>query len=342
MDSNFNLVEIDKTFASYKNGKIFDGVVVIKRKEGVIFNIGGKNDTFIPKDDFDDFEDVKIGERFKVLLGNKKNDDGLLIASKSQAENLIIGTQNAEKLKLGSKFTFVATSFNQGLCSNLGEYKVFIPFDEISLNYIHNPKNLIGKQFEAVVTEYDKPNKKIIASIKLLQEQIKLQCETLFWKSIFINKIVKGMVKKILPYGIFVDVDGVDCFAHISNLSYEKIGSPRDVLKEGDILNFKVIKLDREQKKVELGLKQLEKSPKEKAFEEIVEGEIYDGVVIKLLSFGALIKLENGATGLLHISNATDKNDKNIYEIVRVDDKVKVKVIALDTDNQKISFALVN
>lgn len=342
MENKFDLETIEKTFADYKNGKMYDGVVVTKREDGVIFNIGGKNDAFIKSEDFDDFDEVKIGERFKVIITNKKNEEGFIEASKRLADNQIIGTQNAEKLRLGSKFSFVATGANQeGLTSKMGEYIVFVPENEVSNRPIHNLKGLINKQFEAVVTEYNRDQKSIIASIKLLQNQEKEQAETMFWSSIFINKIVNGTVKKILPYGIFVDVDGVDCFAHISNLSYERISSPSEILKEGDKLKFKVIELDRENKKVALGLKQLQKSPKEIAMEELSEGEIYEGEVIKLLAFGAIIKLSNGATGLLHISNATEKNDKNIYEIVKVGDKVKVQVIQIDQENQKVSFKLV-
>lgn len=336
----FSLEEIDKTFTNYKKGQIFDGVVVTKRQDGLIFNIGGKNDAFIPVSDFDNYDDVKIGERFKVIITKQKNDEGLIEASKKDAQELIVGTQNAQKLKLGSRFSFVATSGEHGLHSKMGEFEIFVPLAEVSTKFIHNIKDLVGKQFEAVVTEYDKENKKIIASIKLLQEQVKEQCENLFWNSIFVNKIVTGKVKKILPYGIFVDVDGVDCFCHISNLSYEKLESPEQVVKEGDTLQFKVIELDRDNKKVAIGLKQLQESPKERAIKEVSVGDTYAGEVIKLLAFGAIIKLENGATGLVHISNATDNKQKNIYELVRVGDKIEVEIISKDEANQKLSFKL--
>ena len=162
MDNKFNLEEIEKTFTAYKKGQIFDGVVVSKREDGVIFNIGGKNDAFILADDFDDYDEVKIGERFKVLITKQKNEQGFIEASKREAVNQIIGTQNAEKLRLGSKFSFVATSAEHGLHSKMGEYSVFGPATEVSEKYVHNFKDLVGKQFEAVVTEYDKQNKKII------------------------------------------------------------------------------------------------------------------------------------------------------------------------------------
>lgn len=341
-DEKFDMSAIDRTFTNYKRGQIFDGVVVIKHDDGCIFNIGGKNDAYLPKEEVDDYDNLKIGDRFKVLITNNKTDDGMLIVSKSMADGIAIATQNASRLKLGSKFTFVVTNADrQGLYSKLGEYSVFVPIAEIS----HTTKDVrktVGKQFEAVATEIDKDKKSIIASIKLLEDKIKETNETLFWNSIFINKVVRGKVKKMLPFGAFVDVGGVDCFIHISNMSYSRIGKPDEIIKEGQEYNFKVIEVDRENKKVALSLKALQESPRLLAIKELHVGAIYKGVVVKILQFGAIIKLENGATGLLHIKNATDANNKHIYEIVKLDQQVEVEVLSKDEEEERVSFKLVS
>ncbi len=342
MSEKFNLDIIDKTFTSYRKGQSFDGVVVLRRDDGVIFNIGGKNDAFIPASDFQNYDDVKIGDRFSVVITNQKNEEGLIEASKSLADALKIANQNALNLRLGSKFSFVATSVGSGLQSKMGDYTIIIPFAEVSEHYVKDFHKLIGKQFEAVVTEIDKENKTIIGSIKLLQEQIRVAIEKNFWNSIFINKVVKGKVERIMPYGAFVSVDGFDCFLHISNISYDKLEKVEDALKVGDERQFKVIKVDRENKKVELSLKALLEDPKITRVKELVVGEVYQGEVVKLLQFGAIIKVENGATGLLHISNATENKTRKIYEIVKVGDKVEVEVLSKDDELGKVSFKLKN
>lgn len=342
MSEKFNLDIIDKTFTSYKKGQSFDGVVVLRRDDGVIFNIGGKNDAFIPASDFQNYDDVKIGDRFSVVITNQKNEEGLIEASKSLADALKIANQNALNLRLGSKFSFVATSVGSGLQSKMGDYTIIIPFAEVSEHYVKDFHKLIGKQFEAVVTEIDKENKTIIGSIKLLQEQIRVAIEKNFWNSIFINKVVKGKVERIMPYGAFVSVDGFDCFLHISNISYDKLEKVEDALKVGDERQFKVIKVDRENKKVELSLKALLEDPKITRVKELTVGEVYQGEVVKLLQFGAIIKVENGATGLLHISNATENKTRKIYEIVKVGDKVEVEVLSKDDELGKVSFKLKN
>lgn len=340
MSENFNLDIIDKTFTSYKKGQAFDGVVVLKRDDGVIFNIGGKNDAFIPADDFADYQQVKIGDRFGVVITKSKNEEGLIEASKSLADALRLANQNATSLRLGSKFSFVVTEIGNGLLSKMGDYKIIVPFEQVSEKYVKNFHSFVRKQLEAVVTEIDKENKIIVASVKLLQEQTRVAIEKNFWNIIFINKIVKGKVERIMPYGAFVSVEGFDCFLHISNISYEKLEKVEDVLKVGDERQFKVIKVDRENKKVELSLKALLEDPKTTRIKELSVGQVCQGEVIKLLQFGAIVKVENGATGLLHISNCTENKTKKIYELVKVGDKVEVEVISKDEENQKISFRL--
>ena len=341
MSEKFNLEMIDKTFTSYRKGQSFDGVVVLLREDGCIFNIGGKNDAFIPASDFEDYSKIKIGDRFSVVITKQKNEEGLIEASKSLADSLKFANQNAQMLKLGSKFSFVATGVGDGLLSKMGDYEIIIPFSEVSENYVKDFHALIGKQMEAVVTEIDKQSKRIVGSVRLLQEQTRVAIEKNFWNSIFINKIVKGKVERIMPYGAFVSVDGFDCFLHISQISYERLDKVEDALKVGEEKQFKVIKVDRENKKVELSLKALLENPKLTKIKELVVGEIYSGEVAKLLQFGCIVTVENGASGLLHISNATDDRTKKIYEIVKVGDHVEVEVISKDEEEMKVSFSLV-
>ena len=342
MEERFDLEAIERTFTKYQKGQMFDGVVVIKRENGCIFNIGGKNDAFLPAKEVDDYENLKIGDRFKVIILNSKNEEGMLEVSKSLADSQIVATQNANKLKLGSKFTFVVTGADgDGLYSKMGEYEIFVPAEEISLT-TREPRKAQGKQYEAIATEILREEKKIVASIKLLETQIKERNESLFWNSVFVNKIVDGTIKKILDYGAFVDVGGVDCFMHISNISHNRIEQPSEVISEGQQLKFKVVEVDRNQKKVALSLKALQESPKLVAIKSLIVGDQYEGAVVKILKFGAIIKLENGATGLLHIKNATEANNKQIYEIVKLDQEVVVEVIDKDEEEERVSFKLIS
>lgn len=339
-DIKFNLDSIEETFANYKKNNIYDGIVVAKKDDGVIFNIGGKSDAFIRAEDFKNFNEVKIGDRFKALVLGTKTEDGMIEVSKTEAEEIITGSQKAESLKVGSTFTFVVNSYNDnGISSKLGAYSIFIPKDQVDIK-VHHLGYYKSKQLEAIVLEIDKDNKQIIASVKMLKEQIKENAETTFWSAAFLGKKVNGKIVKIMPYGAFVDVGGVDAFLHISDISYKRINSPADVISEGSEYEFRIIKLDQENKKVQLGLKQNHDDPKVAAIKSLKFSDIYEGEVTKILPFGAIIELENGASGLLHVSDATETGDKRIYEIVKLGDKVKVGVKSISDDNTKVNFVL--
>ena len=337
----FDLDTIDKTFTKYKKNEIFDGVVVLKRDDGVIFNIGGKSDAFIDKSDFDNFDDVKIGDRFKVAVLGTKTEDGMIIVSKKIADNVIIGSQNAEKLKIGSQFSFYATGIKDNcLVSKMGIYNIVVPNDEIDTN-LKNLHYYLNKQFTAIVTEIDKDKRLIVCSIRILKEQQKELQETTFWNSIFINKIVQGKVEKIMPYGAFIDVDGVSCFIHISDIAYEHVNDVSKYLNVGDTYTFRVIKIDKQQKRVSLGLKQLSENPKTAYLKELKIGDKVSGTVTKILAFGAIIKLDDsGLEGLLHVSDATQHNDMRIYQIVKLGQKVEVEIKSIDTNRNRIAFKL--
>ena len=337
----FSLNEIDKTFAKYKKNEIFDGVVILKRDDGVIFNIGGKSDAFIEKSDFDNFEDVKIGERFKVCILGNKTEEGMICVSKRIADNIVIGSQTAEKLKIGSEFSFYVTKIENGqLTSKMGIYNIVVPNSEIDTK-IRNLKSYLNTQQTGIVTEINKNERLIVCSVKMLKEQKQEAQENLFWNSIFINKIVNGKVKNIVPYGAFIDVDGVICFIHISDLDYSRVNDVAKYLEVGKSYNFRVIKLDKENKKVSLGLKQLSENPKTAFLRNLKVGEKFNGTVVKILAFGAIVKLdEGGIEGLLHVSDATEHNDKRIYQIVKLGQKVEVEIKSIDEQRDRVSFKL--
>lgn len=142
----------------------------------------------------------------------------------------------------------------EGLMSKLGQYTIIIPNDEISSNNYKSPKSYLNKQLEGIVTSIDQEQKEIVASVKMLEERTQYNNELAFWNSIFVNKLVEGNVEKIVPFGAFVNVNGVSCLCHISDISYEKITSADEVLKLGQTYTFRVIKIDKENKKVNFKL----------------------------------------------------------------------------------------
>ena len=260
MDTKFSLDEIEKTFVKFGKEKLVEGVVIAIRLDGLVFNLGGKADAFIPVGEVENFNDRKIGDRFSVVTTGGKNDEGMVLCSQTRAAKIELESQNARAIKLGGTFQVVISKvFESGaLGGTMGDFEIFIPEDEVSSRN-KNPRSFLNKKVEAIATSINLEEKRIVGSIKILDDKTRAANEEVFWRTNFINKVVDGTVKRFVPYGAFVDVGGVSCLLHISNISYNKINSPADVLEIGKTYKFRILQMDRDSKKVSLGYKQLHK-----------------------------------------------------------------------------------
>lgn len=340
-DIKFNLESIEKTFVNYTKKKIIEGKIVSLKKDGAVFDIGGKLDGFLPAKEFLEFNNAKIGDSFSVMLLGDKNDDGMILVSKIEADKIISGNSKAEILKPGDKLNFLVRRIqNNNLIGYLGDYKIIVMNNHIS----YKPTIMLGRylnnNLEVNVIEIDRAKKSIIASVIDLDLENKEPIQNKFWQSVFINKIVKGKVMKIMPYGAFIDVDGVGCFVHISDLSYDKVENVADFLTEGQEKFFKIIKVDKENKKVLLGLKQMSDNLRIDKLKSLEIGGVYNGKVTKILPFGALVSLKDNIEGLLHISD-TNNPKKRIYEIVSTGQEIDVVIKSVDLEKERVALSAV-
>ncbi len=344
MYDRFDLESIDKTFTHFKVGTKVMANVVDFLKDGVLLNIGGKKDGFIPfsEEEKTALENVNKGDSFEAIITNTKDESGMIILSKSKADYLKVGNEIVKGLKVGDSTNLIISSTNKaGLISNLGAFEVFIPFSQISSRKVdNNLNNYVNKQVKAIVLEIDLNNQKIIASIKAQEISEKITEENAFWSSIFENKIVAGKVVRFTDFGAFVNVNGVDCLVHNSEADFDRNKKASDVFELEKSYNFKVIKCDKENKKVSLSYKALKENPMIKKLEALNIGDIVKGEVKKILPFGAIIKFGEDLEGLLHIKEASHFYVKNIYEVAKVGQKLDLKIVDIDTDNLKVSLSL--
>lgn len=341
-DVKFNLESIEKTFMHYSKKQIISGKVVSLKNDGAVFDIGGKLDGFIPEREYPDFDNAKVGDAFSVLLLGEKNNENMILLSKAQAEKMLSGNKRAEILKTGSKFSFeVVRIQNNNLIGYLGEYKIIVPNRHISVKPSYVLGKYLDKKIDVVVLEIDKIKKNLFASVIALKKENAEFIENTFWQSIDVDKIVKGKVIKIMPYGAFVNVDGVDCFIHISDLAYEKVDKVENFLTEGEEKLFKILKVDKENKKILLGLKQMSENVKLAKLKALEIGKIYKGTVTKILPFGALIVLNENIEGLLHISD-TNEPKKRIYEIVKPGQEIDIAIKSVDLEKERVSLSCIS
>ncbi len=339
-DIKFSLENIDKTFVQFKVGAKVDGEVVASTGDGYIINIGGKKDAIVPFDDLKG-EALEIGQQIEAVVIKTRDElTGAVILSKTKADDIKKGNEIIGNLKVGDETSLVIiNAVNGGLISKIGTFSAFIPASQVSVHRI-DLSTYVNKQVQVIILEIDLANNKVIASIRAYEDKEKQTAEQNFWSSIFEGKVVKGKVVRIVDFGVFVNVNGFDCLVHSSEISYDRSVNWREVLKDGEEYEFKVIKLEPENHKVSLSYKAMSENPLVSEYAKFKVDQVVEGTVKKILPFGAIIDLGNGVDGMLHIKEASAFYVKNIYEVAKVDQVLTLKVIEVDSDRLRISLSL--
>ncbi|MDE7453714.1 MAG: S1 RNA-binding domain-containing protein, partial [Clostridia bacterium] len=235
-----------------------------------------------------------------------------------------------------------------GLVSQLGTYQIFVPAKEIRPGFVKDMTKYVGKTLRLRAIEIRKTGRKeIIASQRvILQEEHEAkeaakQAQTEeFFASIAVGDVVEGKVERATGFGAFVSVNGFDCLAHISDLSWTGTDNVTDVLEIGKTYNFKVLKIDKENKKVSIGYKQLQPQPWDLVGEKYSVGDVIHGKVVRIVPFGAFVEVEKGIDGLVHVSQISYERIETPATVLNVGDEVDAKIIALDTELKKMNLSI--
>ncbi|MBY6770074.1 S1 RNA-binding domain-containing protein, partial [Clostridium botulinum] len=221
---------------------------------------------------------------------------------------------------------YVKDEIKGGLISYYGNIRVFIPASLASRNMI-DLSTLKNTELEVRIIELDFRNNKIVASRKAIENEEYEKNRKVIWDSLKEGEKRTGVVKKLVKYGAFVDIGGVEGLIHISDLSWNRVNRPEEIVKENDKVEVYIGSVDRENQKLSLVLKDINKEPWTLHTNEIKSGMIFDGKVVKFASFGAFVEIFDGVEGLVHISEITDENIAKPSDVLELNQKVKVKVL---------------
>ncbi len=249
----------------------------------------------------------------------------------------------------GKDFEVECTGFNKGgLTAQLGSYTVFVPAREIRSGYVKELDKYVGKKLRLRLLELkNERRKEIIASQRVIieeeraaKEAAKAAKEAEFFASIHVDDVVEGKVERATSFGAFVSVNGFDCLAHISDLSWTGVKAVSDVLEIGKKYEFKVLKIDEEAKKVSIGYKQLQPQPWDLAAEKYAEGDVIHGKVVRILPFGAFVEVEKGIDGLVHVSQISHEFLENPTTAVAIGQEIDAKILKLDCAERKMTLSI--
>lgn len=326
---------------SPKRGLVKGKVVKITDNE-VLVNVGLKSEGVIPADDFDSIKDISIGDMVDVYLDDIGGAKGLATISKRKADFFKVWeeVQEAynEEIPVEAE---VVRNVKGGLMVKVFGTEAFLPGSQIDIKPARDVDFEIGSKFNVRIIKVNFKRRNIVVSRRvLIEEKQKAKVEE-FFNEIVESKVVKGIVKNITEFGAFIDLGGIDGLLHITDISWGRINHPSEMLSIDDEVEVKVIKVDKEARRVSLGLKQLKPDPWEKMEEKYKIGDQIEGKVVSLTDYGAFLEIEPGIEGLVHVSEMSwTKHIKHPSEVMKVGENVQAIVLEVDEKSRKVSLGL--
>ncbi len=337
---------IDGTLTDFDEGDLVDGTVVKIEHDEVLVDIGFKSEGVIPsrelsiRKDADPSEIVSIGDKLEALVLQKEDKDGRLILSKKRAEYERAWISVEEKFKAGEIVTGeVIEVVKGGLILDIG-LRGFLPASLVDLRRVKDLDMYLGTEVEARVIEMDRNRNNVVLSRRVLLEEGRRNERAEILSKLTKGMRLKGSVSSIVDFGAFVDLGGIDGLVHISELSWNHVNHPSEVVKVGDEVEVEVLDVDLQRERISLGLKQTTEDPWVKLVESYPVGSIVDGKITKVVPFGAFVALGASIEGLVHISEMAAKHIDTPAQVVKVGDEVKVKVMDVNPERRRISLSM--
>ncbi|PJI10042.1 MULTISPECIES: 30S ribosomal protein S1 [Clostridium] len=339
--------EIENSMKTVKAGEIVKGKVVSVSQEGAVINIGYMSDALLPKSEMSSTEDVNPSEVLKendeiYLYIMKMNDgEGNVLVSKKIADKIKALDELESAFKKGEVIDVtISEAVKGGVVGYIDGIRVFMPASQISVSYVENLNSFVNKIVKAKVIEFEKEKERIIVSGKKVEEEeLKVKKDEL-WSSIKVGEKREGVVVRLTNFGAFVDLGGVDGLIHLSELSWKRVKKASDVVNVGDKVEVYVLEADKEKGRISLSLKDVSEDPWNNVNSEFKVGNIVEGTVCKIVDFGAFVEIADGVEGLVHISQISEDKILKVSDVLKVGDKVKVKILDIDSEKDRISLSI--
>jgi len=337
---------IDGTLTEFDEGDLVDGTIVKIERDEVLVDIGFKSEGVIParelsiRKDADPSELVEVGDKIEALVLQKEDKDGRLILSKKRAEYERSWIAVEEKFKAGEPVTGeVIEVVKGGLILDIG-LRGFLPASLVDLRRVKDLDMYLHTELEARIIEMDRNRNNVVLSRRVLLEEGRKNERAEILAKLTKGMRLKGTVSSIVDFGAFVDLGGIDGLVHISELSWNHVNHPSEVVKVGQEVEVEVLDVDLNRERISLGLKQTQPDPWVKLVESYPVGTIVDGTVTKIVPFGAFVQLGEAAEGLVHISEMAPRHIDAPSQVVHVGDVVKVRVMEINPERRRISLSM--
>lgn len=318
------------------------GTVVSVGPTDLFLEFGPKELGVAPRNQWKEEELPAVGDSIEIVIDRFDADESLFICSKPGS----VVKADWEMLEIGQVVEARVVGVNKGgLELEVAQHRAFMPASQVSLERVEDLSVFVGEKFTCQVSQLDRRGKGniVLSRRDLLSQERKEQAEKLK-ATLKEGQTVEGTVRKIMPFGAFIDLGGIDGLVHISDLSHERVNfgekNVQRFLKEGDRVTVQILKIDWDANRISLGMKQLQADPFAAAASEIAEGAELTGKVTRLADFGAFVEVASGVEGLVHVSEIAHRRINRPADVLSDGQVVKVKVLKIDPSDRRISLSI--
>ena len=339
------MAEVDKSMTRIYRGQVLPATVALVNEQGVIVNIGYQADGIIPWNEVSvdevDHSSIKEGDTFEVTVLKIDDGEGNVLVSKKRAEEQNV--LNEVEALFNEKKTFtvrVKEVVKGGVVAPFKGLRAFIPGSQLTNTYVNDLNAFVGKEIAVEIIEFVPKNRKLVLSGKRLAAEKAQSEKEAKIAALEEGQKLQGTVTKLMPYGAFVNLGGVEGLVHNNDLSWVRIKHPSDVVKEGDKVDVVILSVDKETGKIALSLKDMTTDPWLVVAASFELGQVVTAEVTRFASFGAFAKLTDNVEGLIHISQISEKRIHKAEEALEIGQKVQVKIIVLDKETKKVGLSI--
>ena len=336
----------DLTIISFNEGDILKGKVVKIEKDEVLIDVGYKSEGVIPISELSIRNNVKpeeiltIEDVIDIMVLQKEDQDGRLVLSKKRAEVEQSFNRVEEIFKNGETVEGeVIECVKGGLILDIG-LRGFLPASLIDVRKTRDLSSYIGEKCSCKIIEVDRNRNNVVLSRKAIIEGERKEQRKEVLGSIEVGQIKNGVITSIADFGAFVDVDGIDGLIHISELSWNHVKHPSEVIKINDQVSVEVLDVDFDKQRLSLGLKQTQKDPWLEKIKNFKIKDVVQGKVTRIVKFGLFVQIETGMEGLVHISELSPEQIKRPSDVAKIGDELIVRIIDIDFDKRRMAFSV--
>ncbi len=345
-EENFEAL-LEQSIKTLNTGDKVRGIVTGIGATEVQIDLGTKHAGYIPYDEVSTDPSVKpedilkVGDEIEVFVVRVNDQEGTCQLSKKKLDGIKVWDDMAVWCEEKTTVDGTITEENKGgLVANVKGIRVFIPASQSGVAKGGDMAGMVGKAVQLKITEVNRPRRRVIGSIRAVTAETRKAAQEKIWNEIAEGNQYRGTVKSMTSYGAFVDIGGVDGMVHVSELSWNRIKNPAEVVKVGDEIDVYVISFDPVKRKISLGYKTAEMNPWNQFMTNYNVGDVVTAKVVKLMTFGAFAEIIPGVDGLIHISQIADKRIGKPEDVLSEGQEVQVKITDVDAENKRISLSI--